>query len=108
MHHDGARHLISASKAGVVRFTQSMAAEVGPPHYPDILINALIPGMTNTAMAQHAELDPSRLQDPEAVYVHTRFLVTLPTGGPHGRVFWNSQEYTMYAQANQRPSLPGR
>jgi len=90
----------SASKAGVISFTRALAAEVGPPKYPDILINALIPGPTNTAMTQQAGYHPSRLQDPEAVYPHTRFLVTLPAGGPHGRVFWNSQEYAMYAQFN--------
>jgi NAD(P)-dependent dehydrogenase (short-subunit alcohol dehydrogenase family) len=96
----------SASKAGVISFTQSIAAEVGPPAYPDILINALIPGVTNTAMAQQSGFDPSIMQAPEAVYTHTRYLVTLPAGGPHGRVFWNSREYTMYAQANEPPPLP--
>jgi len=91
----------SASKAGVMSFTRALAAEVGPPKQPDILINALVPGMTNTAMTQR--IDPALLQEPEAVYPHTRFLVTLPAGGPHGRVFWNSQEYAMYAQFNNPP-----
>jgi 3-oxoacyl-[acyl-carrier protein] reductase len=91
----------AASKAGVISFTRALAAEVGPPKQPDILVNALFPGLTNTAMAQG--LDPSLLQEPEAVYPHTRFLVTLPAGGPHGRVFWNSQEYAMYAQFNNPP-----
>jgi NAD(P)-dependent dehydrogenase (short-subunit alcohol dehydrogenase family) len=90
----------SASKAGVISFTRALAAAVGPPKHPDILINALIPGPTNTAMTQQAGYHPTRLQDPEAVYPHTRFLVTLPAGGPHGRVFWNSQEYAMYTQFN--------
>ena len=40
----------AASKAGVLSFTQALAVEVGPPSYPDILINALIPGLTDTAM----------------------------------------------------------
>jgi NAD(P)-dependent dehydrogenase (short-subunit alcohol dehydrogenase family) len=90
----------AASKAGVISLTRALATEVGPPKQPDILINALIPGPTNTAMTRQAGWDPTRLQDPEAVYPHTRFLVTLPVGGPHGRVFWNSQEYEMYTQFN--------
>ena len=48
----------------------------------------------------------SAWQAPEAVYPHTRFLVTLPPGGPHGRVFWNSKEYTMYAAANELQPRP--
>jgi 3-oxoacyl-[acyl-carrier protein] reductase len=96
-----------ASKAGVVSFTRSLAAEVGPPHHPDVLVNALIPGMTDTAMAQEVGLDPSGLQRPEAVYAHARYLVTLPAGGPSGRVFWDSREYTMYAPSNEIPPLPG-
>jgi NAD(P)-dependent dehydrogenase (short-subunit alcohol dehydrogenase family) len=77
----------SASKAGVISFTRALAAEVGPPKHPDILINALIPGLTNTAMYHQVALDPAGLQEPEAVYPHTRFLVTLSAGGAHGRVF---------------------
>jgi NAD(P)-dependent dehydrogenase (short-subunit alcohol dehydrogenase family) len=91
----------AASKAGVISFTRALAAEVGPPKQPDILINALVPGMTNTAMTQR--IDPALLQEPAAVYPHMRFLVTLPAGGPHGRVFWQSQEYAMYAQFNTPP-----
>jgi 3-oxoacyl-[acyl-carrier protein] reductase len=91
----------SASKAGVISFTRALAVEVGPPKQPDILINALVPGLTNTAMTQR--IAPALLQEPEAVYPHMRFLVTLPAGGPHGRVFWNSQEYAMYAQFNNPP-----
>ena len=98
-----------ASKAGVLSFTQALAAEVGPPSHPDILINALIPGPTDTAMTSQGGWDqaysPLR-QAPEAVYPHTRFLVTLPPGGPHGRVFWNSKEYTMYAATNELQPRP--
>lgn len=96
----------AASKAGVVSLTRALAAEVGPPKYPDILINALIPGPTYTEMARQGGWDPARLQMPEVVYPHTRFLVTLPAGGPHGRVFWNSQEYKIYAQFNDPPPYP--
>jgi 3-oxoacyl-[acyl-carrier protein] reductase len=96
-----------ASKAGVLSFTQALAAEVGPPSHPDILINALIPGPTDTEMTrQQGGRDPALLQAPEAVYPHTRFLVTLPPGGPHGRVFWNSKEYTMYAAAANKQQPP--
>ena len=95
------------SKAGVLSFTQALAMEVGPPSHPDILINALIPGPTDTAMTrQQGGRDPALLQAPEAVYPHTRFLVMLPSGGPHGRVFWNSKEYTMYATTNELPARP--
>jgi NAD(P)-dependent dehydrogenase (short-subunit alcohol dehydrogenase family) len=96
----------AASKAGVLSFTQALAAEVGPPRHPDILINALIPGLTATAAHRAAGFDPAQAQAPEAVYPHTRFFVLLPAGGPHGRVFWNSQEYTMYAPTNALPPRP--
>ena len=96
----------AASKAGVLSFTQALAAAVGPPLHPDILINALIPGLTDTPAYREAGFDPAQAQAPEAVYPHTRFLVTLPPGGPHGRVFWNSKEYTMYAPTNERPPRP--
>jgi NAD(P)-dependent dehydrogenase (short-subunit alcohol dehydrogenase family) len=96
----------AASKAGGLSFTQALAAAVGPPLHPDILINALVPGLTDTAAYREAGFDPAQAQAPEAVYPHTRFLVTLPTGGPHGRVFWNSKEYTMYAPTNELPPRP--
>lgn len=92
----------AASKAGVMSFTRARAAEVGPAQYPDILVNALIPGLTKTAMTRNNR-DHAALQDPDVVYPHTRFLVTLPAGGPHGRVFWNSKEYKMYVQFNDPP-----
>ena len=91
----------AASKAGVMSFTRAVAAEVGPPTHPDILVNALIPGMTRTSRPRQG--DQSRRQEPEAVYPHTRFLVTLPAGGPNGRVFWNSEEYKIYTQFNELP-----
>ena len=93
----------ATSKAGVIGFTQALSVEITS---PDIRINAQIPGPTETDMYRDSGLDPSSLQPPEAVYPHTRFLVTLPAGGPHGRVFWDSQEYRMYAQTNeQAPTL---
>jgi len=90
----------SASKAGVISFTRAIAAEAGPPAYPDILINALIPGPTKTEMYRESGLDPSIAQDPQAVYPHTRFVVDLPPNGPHGKIFWNSKEYAIYEKFN--------
>lgn len=83
----------AASKAAAVSLTRALAAEIGPPTHPDILINALVPGPTDTTLARDAGHSPSQTQPPEAVYPHTKFLATLPAGGPHGRVFWNSEEY---------------
>jgi NAD(P)-dependent dehydrogenase (short-subunit alcohol dehydrogenase family) len=95
----------SASKAGVINLTQTLAAEIGPPNYPDILINVLLPGLTYSAMAFEAGYESPEMQAPEAVYPHTKFLVTLPAGGPSGRVFLNSKEYIMYAHSSV-PPLP--
>jgi NAD(P)-dependent dehydrogenase (short-subunit alcohol dehydrogenase family) len=58
----------AASKAGILSFTQALAAAVGPPIHPDILINALIPGLTDTAAYREAGFDPAQAQAPEAVY----------------------------------------
>ena len=91
----------SASKAGVISFTQALSKEVGPPKHPDILINCLIPGPTNTEMFRKSGLDPAIAQDPEVVYPHTKFVVDLPAGGPHGRIFWNSKEYAVYREFNE-------
>jgi NAD(P)-dependent dehydrogenase (short-subunit alcohol dehydrogenase family) len=93
----------SASKAGLVNFTQSLAEDIGPTH-PDILINALLPGPIDTEMYREGGLDPTQAKPPEFVYPHTRFLVLLPSGGPNGRVFWNSQEYKMYDSSNAAPT----
>ena len=90
----------SSSKAGVISFTKTIAAEVGPPAYPDILINSLIPGPTKTEMFRKGGLDPSIAQDPQVVYPHTRFVVDLPPNGPHGKIFWNSKEYNIYEKFN--------
>ena len=93
----------AASKAGVASFTKSIAAEIGPPEYPDILINSLIPGPTQTELYDKTGLGTARGnpgQDPKVVYPHTRYLVTLPANGPHGKIFWNSEEYRIYENFN--------
>jgi NAD(P)-dependent dehydrogenase (short-subunit alcohol dehydrogenase family) len=94
----------AASKAGLVSFNESLAADIGPPTHPDILINALLPGPVDTEMYREGGLDPTQAQPPEAVYPHARFLVLLPPGGPHGRVFWNSHEYKMHDTSNATPT----
>jgi len=77
----------SVAKAALWTLTRSVATEVRD---VDILVNALIPGPTNTAIWGVERPD---LQRPDVVYPHMRYVATLPTGGPNGRVFWNSQEY---------------
>jgi 2-hydroxycyclohexanecarboxyl-CoA dehydrogenase len=82
-----------ASKAGVVALTRALSLEVSRERYPDVLVNALIPGPTRSGMMPEG-------QDPALVYPHARFLVGLPPGGPHGRVFWNSEEYAIWSRFN--------
>ena len=50
----------------------------------------LIPGDTRTAM------NPTAKQEPEAVYPYLRELVTLPAGGPSGKVFRYGAEYPLF------------
>ena len=83
-----------AAKAGMYVVTRSAAEEVAD---ADILINALIPGPTNTAIWGR---DMPQLQKPEVVYPTALFLATLPAGGPRGRVFWNEKEYTLFHPDN--------
>jgi hypothetical protein len=75
-----------------------------PRRHPSILINALLPGPIDTARYYEGGLDPTQARAPEVVYPHTRFLVLLPPGGPHDRVFWNSQEYKMHDPSNVTPT----
>jgi 3-oxoacyl-[acyl-carrier protein] reductase len=83
----------AVAKAALWTLTRSVATEVRD---ADILVNALIPGPTNTAIWG---VDRPDLQPPEAVYPHLRYVATLPTGGPSGKVFWNSQEYPFMSRA---------
>jgi len=59
----------------------------------DILINGMIPGPSKTGM------NP-RGQDPNLVYPSARWMATLPSGGPSGKVFWNKKEYVMFNEGN--------
>jgi len=97
----------AASKAGVVSLTRTLASALEREGHRDILVNAMVPGPTRTPIwgAALADARPgeellNQLQDPDAVYPHARYLAELPSGGPSGRVFWNSREYPMYAQFN--------
>ncbi len=59
----------------------------------DILINGMIPGPTKSGMMPQG-------QNPEVVYPSARWMATLPSGGPTGKVFWNKKEYVMFSKEN--------
>lgn len=77
----------STSKAGLMAFTKALAVEIDRNTYPDILINELVPGVIKTSMSSEGE-------DPSAVYPHARAIATLPTNGPHGQIFLQSELYS--------------
>jgi NAD(P)-dependent dehydrogenase (short-subunit alcohol dehydrogenase family) len=87
----------SATKAGVLSFTKAVAREVAQTGATDVLVNALIPGPTDTPIWGRAR---PGLRSPEAVYPHARFVVELPAGGPSGRVFFDSKDYRIYERFN--------
>ena len=98
----------ASSKAGVITFTKSTANSIGRETCPDVLVNAMIPGMTRTPIWARALQSETlgeellkNLQEPEAVYPHARFIVELPSGGPSGRTFFNSQDYPVYQSFNE-------
>jgi NAD(P)-dependent dehydrogenase (short-subunit alcohol dehydrogenase family) len=80
----------NSSKAALWSVTRSAAVE--NLDY-DILVNGMIPGPTKTKM------NP-RGQDPSVVYPSARWMATLPSGGPTGKVFWNQKEYEMFNKEN--------
>ena len=80
----------NSSKAALWSVTRSAAVE--NLDY-DILVNGMIPGPTKSKM------NP-RGQDPKVVYPSARWMATLPTGGPTGKVFWNQKEYDMFNKEN--------
>jgi NAD(P)-dependent dehydrogenase (short-subunit alcohol dehydrogenase family) len=80
----------NSSKAALWSVTRSAAVE--NIDY-DILINGMIPGPTKTGMMPQG-------QDPKVVYPSARWMATLPTGGPTGKVFWNQKEYVMFSKEN--------
>jgi NAD(P)-dependent dehydrogenase (short-subunit alcohol dehydrogenase family) len=88
----------SATKAGVLSFTKAVAREIAQAGATDVLVNALIPGPTDTPIWGRARPE---LRPPEAVYPHARFVVELPAGGPTGRVFFDSKDYRVYERFNE-------
>jgi NAD(P)-dependent dehydrogenase (short-subunit alcohol dehydrogenase family) len=80
----------NSSKAALWSVTRTAAVE--NIDY-DILINGMIPGPTKTGMLP-------RGQDPKVVYPSAKWMATLPTGGPTGKVFWNQKEYDMFNKEN--------
>jgi len=98
----------ASSKAGVITFTKAIANGIDREQYPDVLVNAMIPGITRTPIWNRAletgirseELLKS-MQEPEVVYPHARFIMELPSGGPSGRVFFNSEDYPIYQHFNE-------
>ena len=85
----------ATSKAGVTSFTKTLAREIDREKYPDILINAIIPGQCVTEMAPNHTVEEG-WREPSFVYPHACFIVDLPSGGPTGRVFFDSEDYAIY------------
>jgi 2-dehydro-3-deoxy-L-rhamnonate dehydrogenase (NAD+) len=83
----------SISKAGAHIFTRYLAAEIDRTCYPNILINDLIPGLTNTRMTRQG-------QEPSAVVPFVRKLIALPSGGPSGVAFFKGEPYRLFADGN--------
>lgn len=71
----------STSKAAVHVLTSSIACEIDPAQYPDVLVNELIPGVVHTRMTPEGGDDPAR------VYPSVRAVALLLPNGPHGRRF---------------------
>ena len=83
-----------AAKAAVWLATQVAAQEVND---SDILINAIIPGPTNTGLWGR---DMPNMKPPEATFPTAHMLATLPSGGPSGQAFFEKQVYPMYDPNN--------
>lgn len=83
-----------AAKAGMWLATQVAAQEVED---SDILVNALIPGPTNTGLWGRAM---PNMKPPEATFPTAHMLATLPSGGPTGTAFFEKQPYPMYDPRN--------
>jgi NAD(P)-dependent dehydrogenase (short-subunit alcohol dehydrogenase family) len=82
----------ASAKAALWAISRTAAAELGS---SGILVNCLIPGMTNTGIWGRPRPE---LQDPGRVYPTALALATLPEGGPSGRVFWDLAEYPLFSR----------
>jgi 3-hydroxybutyrate dehydrogenase len=80
----------SSAKAALWAVTRCAALEVTE---ADILINALIPGPTDTAIWGRPRPE---LQKPSAVYPSAKMLATLPAGDASGKVFWDKKQYPLF------------
>lgn len=84
-----------AAKAAMWSLTNIAAAENAA---DGILINALFPGMSRTAMTSGGEMgDPAKLGEPDQEYDCFKMLATLDPGGPTGKVWFHGQIYPMFA-----------
>lgn len=97
----------ACSKAAVVSLTKNIANSIDREKYPDVLVNAIIPGITKTNIWSRAiesgfvdEDFLARFQEPEAVYPHTRFIIDLPSNGPSGRTFFYGEDYPIFSRFN--------
>jgi 3-hydroxybutyrate dehydrogenase len=80
----------SSAKAALWAVTRCAALEVAD---TDILINALIPGPTDTAIWGRPRPE---LQKPSAVYPSAKMLATLPGGEASGKVYWDKKQYPLF------------
>ena len=80
----------AAAKSALWAVSRCLAHEVAD---DNILVNALIPGPTNTRIFGR---DMPHLQPPEKVYPTVRMMATFPEGGPSGKVFFWEKEYPLF------------
>jgi NAD(P)-dependent dehydrogenase (short-subunit alcohol dehydrogenase family) len=70
----------SVSKGALHPLVKGIAAEIDPVRYPDVLINELTPGATQTAMSRAGK-------SPDAASRLIEKLIDLPRGAPSGKFF---------------------
>jgi NAD(P)-dependent dehydrogenase (short-subunit alcohol dehydrogenase family) len=80
----------ASAKAALWALTRCTAMEVAD---SNILVNAMIPGMTNTSIWGQPRPE---LQPPSATYPTARMLATLPPSGVTAKVFWDEMEYPLF------------
>jgi len=80
----------AAAKSALWAVSRCLAGEVAD---DNILVNALIPGPTNTAIFGR---DMPHLQPPEDVYPTVKMMATFPDDGPTGKVYFWEREYPLF------------
>lgn len=73
--------LYSTSKGAASALTRSIAVEIDERRFPDVRVNELMPGVFRTRMT------PDQGEDPAVAFAYLEPVVTIPSGGPHGRIF---------------------